>query len=110
MAVQETRKGKEFQVIAQILRAAAKGSSVEEIMNMCRLDPLVLENYMYGLSQLSLVRVEGESLYRTTKKGLELLRIYHRLRWLLWGKENDFLLMRLLDKIAEKDERLFYVS
>ena len=81
-------------------------------MSSCRLDPGVLGNYLCCLAELRLLRVEGETSYRTTKEGLQLLRTYHRLRWLLWGKDNDFLLMSLLDKVtkAERSEHVFYVS
>lgn len=110
--VPKTRKGNEFKVVARILRVAAKGSSTQEIIDSCQLDPGVLENYLCGLAELRLLRMEGEASYKTTKKGLELLHIYHRLRWLLWRKENDFLLMKLLDRLttAERDGHLFYVS
>ena len=110
----KTRKGNEFNVVAKILRAAAKGSKEAEIMDQCKLDRMVLENYLSALAELRLLRVEekGETFYRTTEKGLELLRIYHRLRWLLWGRDNDFLLMRLLAQLSKvgKDAHPFYVS
>ena len=47
---------------------------------------------------------------RTTEKGLEFLNTYHRLRWLLYGKDNDFLLMRLLEQMKRKEKAVFYVS
>ena len=110
----KTRKENEFNVVAKILRAAAKGSKEAEIVDQCKLDRMVLENYLSALAELSLLRVEerGETFYRTTEKGLELLRIYHRLRWLLWGGDNDFLLMRLLGQLRKvgKDTHPFYVS
>jgi predicted transcriptional regulator len=108
------RKGNEFNVVAKILRVAAKGSKEEEIMQRCRLERAVLENYLSALAELKLVRAEGEdeTFYRTTEKGLELLRIYYRLKWLLWGKDNDFLLMRLLGHVVKvkRDAHPFYVS
>ncbi len=90
---------------------AAKGSKEEEIMEQCKLDSTVLENYLSALAELRLLMVEnkGEMFYRTTQKGLDFLRTYHRLRWLLWGKDNDFLLMRLLGQL-EKKVHPFYVS
>ena len=96
---------------AKILRVAAKGSREEEILEQCKLDSGVLENYLSALAELRLLMVEdkGETFYRTTEKGLELLRIYHRLRWLLWGRDNDFLLMRLLGQLKKKIHP-FYVS
>ena len=115
--VLKTRKGNEFNVVAKILRVAAKGSKEEEIMDQCKLDRMVLENYLSALAELKLLKVEEKSgtFYRTTEKGLELLRIYHRLRWLLWGGDDDFLLMRLLgqlDKVkkVKRDVHPFYVS
>ena len=101
-------------MVARILRVAAKGSKEEEIMEQCKLNSMVLGNYLSALAELRLLIVEdkGENFYRTTKKGLELLHIYHRLRWLLWGKDNDFLLMRLLGQLGKvkKDMPPFYVS
>lgn len=117
LAVLKTRKGNEFNIVAKILRVAAKGSKEEEIMDRCKLDRVVLENYLSALAELRLVSVEekGETFYRTTKKGLELLRVYHRLRWLLWGGDDDFLLMRLLGQVVKvkrvkRDVHPFYVS
>ena len=101
-------------MVAKILRAAAKGSKEEEIMDRCKLNRTVLENYLSALAELKLLRAEGEdeTFYRTTEKGLELLRIYHRLRWLLWGRDNDFLLMRILGQMdrVKRDVHPFYVS
>ena len=98
-------------MVAKILRAAAKGSKEEEIMEQSKLDSSILENYLSALTELKLITVEKKSqmLYRTTARGLDFLRIYHRLRWLLWGKDNDFLLMRLLGQL-EKKVHPFYVS
>jgi predicted transcriptional regulator len=80
-------------------------------MERCKLDSMVLENYLSALAELRMVIVEdkGEMYYRTTQKGLDFLRTYHRLRWLLWGKDNDFLLIRLLGQL-EKKVNPFYVS
>lgn len=101
-------------MVAKILRVAAKGSKEEEIMEQCKLDSMVLENYLSALAELRLLTVDkkSETPYRTTQKGLDFLRIYHRLRWLLWGKDNDFLLMRLLGQLGKvkKDVPPFYVS
>lgn len=97
---------------AKILRAAAKGSKENEIMDRCKLDQTALENYLSALAKLELLRIEdgSERLYRTTHKGIELLRTYHRLRWLLLGKDNDFLLMRILGQLQKRDVNPFYVS
>jgi len=98
-------------VVAKILRVAAKGSREEEILEQCKLDSGVLENYLSALAELRLLMVEdkGETFYRTTEEGLEFLRIYYRLRWLLWGKDHDLLLMRLLGQLKKKIHP-FYVS
>lgn len=101
-------------MVAKILRVAAKGSKEEEIMEQCKLDSMMLENYLSALAELRLLTVDkkSETPYRTTQKGLDFLRVYHRLRWLLWGKDNDFLLMRLLGQLdkVKKDVHPFYVS
>jgi len=98
-------------VVAKILRVAAKGSKEEEIMEQCKLDSMALENYLSALAELRLLVVEKKSgtFYRTTEKGLEFLRVYHRLRWLLWGSDNDFLLVRLLGQLRKKVNP-YYVS
>jgi len=99
-------------VVAEILRVAAKGSDEGAIMDRCKLDTLSVENYLSALAELSMLTIddENEEHYRTTKKGLEFLNTYHRLRWLLLGKDNDFLLMRLLEQIKTKEQSPFYVS
>jgi len=91
---------------------AAKGSKEDEIIERCKLDLDSAENYLTALSELSLLSVddENELCYRTTEKGLEFLNTYHKLRWLLFGKDNDFLLMRLLTQIRRKQNNPFYVS
>lgn len=91
---------------------AAKGTKETEIMNRCDLDEMSTENYLAALAELSFLTVEDDSELRchTTKKGLEFLDTYHRLRWLLFGKDNDLLLMQLLEKMKPKEESPFYVS
>ena len=91
---------------------AAKGSDEGEIMDRCKLDTMSVENYLSALAELSMLIIddENEEHYRTTKKGLEFLNTYHRLRWLLLGKDNDFLLMHLLEQIKTKEQNPFYVS
>ena len=99
-------------MVAEILRVAAKGSKEGEIMNRCKLDSMTVENYLSALAELSLLTVDdsNEMYYRTTEKGLEFLNTYHRLRWLLLGEDNDFLLMRLLQQMKRKEQHPFYVS
>jgi len=107
-----TRKKNEVKVVADILRVAAKGSKETEIMDQCKLDSMSVENYLSALAELSMLTLDdrNEEQYRTTKKGLEFLNTYHRLRWLLLGKDNDLLLMRLLEQMKSKEYFPFYVS
>lgn len=107
-----TKRKNEVKVVAKILRVAAKGSKEAEIMNRCNLDSMSAENYMSALTELSFLTIEddNEMSCQTTEKGLEFLNTYHRLRWLLYGKDNDFLLMRLLQEIKGKEQSPFYVS
>lgn len=81
-------------------------------MERCKLDSMSIENYLSALEELNFLQVEDDNeIYcRTTDRGLEFLNTYHRLRWLLWGKDNDFLLMRLLDQMKKKEQSPFYVS
>jgi predicted transcriptional regulator len=109
----DTSKKNELKVAAEILRIAAKGSKEGEIVDRCKMDSEAIETYLSALEELSFLSLEDDNqmFYRTTSKGLEFLKTYHRLRWLLMGKDNDFLLMRLLDKIKQKKENApFYVS
>ena len=106
------KKRNEVKVVAEILRVAAKGSKEGEIMDRCKLDTTAVENYLSALAELNLLTMEDDEgmRYRTTEKGLEFLKTYHRLRWLLLGKDNDFLLMRLLGQMKQKEKYPFYVS
>ena len=81
-------------------------------MNRCKLDSMDAENYLSALAELSLLSIDDneEMNCQTTDKGIEFLSTYHRLRWLLRGKENDFLLVRLLDQMKKKEKNPFYVS
>ena len=107
-----TRKKNEVKVVAKILRVAAKGSKEAEIMDRCNLDSMSADNYLSALTELSFLTMEddNEMSCRTTEKGLEFLNTYHRLRWLLFGKDNDLLLMRLLQGLKRKEQSPFYVS
>jgi predicted transcriptional regulator len=108
----ETGKKNEVKVIAEILRVAAKGSKEGEILDRCKLDATALDNYISALDELNWLTIEDndEICYRTTEKGLEFLNTYHKLRWLLLGKDNDFTLMRLLGQIKRREKNPFYVS
>ncbi|KPV64630.1 MAG: hypothetical protein AOA66_0063 [Candidatus Bathyarchaeota archaeon BA2] len=106
-----TGKRSEFEVVADILRAAALGSKESEVMAGCGLDREAFEKYMPAMVVLKLVSVEkeeGENFYRTTSRGLEFLRFYHGLKWLLWGKKFDFLLINILTRL-KKDRHPYYV-
>ena len=91
---------------------AAKGSKETEIIERCKLDSMSIENYMSALAELNFLAVEEDKEIhcRTTDRGLEFLNTYHRLRWLLYGKDNDFLLMRILKQLKGKEQSPFYVS
>ena len=102
---------KEFDVVADILRVAALGSKESEIIVGCDLDRNSLEKYIPVMMVLKLVSLkkERENFYRTTNKGLEFLRFYHGLRWLLWGKEFDYVLIKIMNKL-KKEEKPYYVK
>ena len=106
------RTKNEVQLAAKILRVAAKGLKEKEIMDKCKLDSNSFENYISALAELSMLTVEDTDQinYKTTEKGLEFLNTYHRLRWLLLGKDNDFILMRLLEQMKKREKHSFYVS
>ena len=107
------KKSNEIKVAAKILRVAAKGSKDTEIMDRCNLDEMSVESYLSALEELSFLTVndDNELQCQTTKKGLEFLDTYHRLRYLLYGKDNDLLLMKILEKVKqEKTPSPFYVS
>ncbi len=97
-------KRREFDVVADILRVATLGSKESEIMVGCEVDRQILEKYMPAMVVLKLVSVkkESENIYRTTDRGLEFLRFYHGLRWLLWGEDFDFLLIKILTGLKKK--------
>lgn len=101
----------EFDVVANILRLAAIGSKKEEIMVGCNLSREAVEKYLSAMVQLKLMGVEERSgrFYRTTGRGLELLRFYHGLRWLLWGRDFDVLMVRIMTRL-KRDRQPYYVS
>lgn len=91
----------DLDTVAEILRAATKGAKKAEIIGKCNLNHKALEKYLYVLVTLNLIKVEqkGENLYRTTDKGLQLMRTYYHLKALLGGKTYDLLLVRLLSQL-----------
>ena len=106
-----TEEKKEFDVVAEILRVAALGSKESEIIAGCNIDRGSLEKYLPVMMVLKLLSVkkENENYYRTTNKGLEFLRFYHGLRWLLWGKDLDYFIINTMKKLEYK-ERPYYVK
>jgi predicted transcriptional regulator len=100
----------EFDVVADILRVAALGSKESELLLGCDLDRNSFEKYLPVMMILKLVNVqkENENLYQTTSKGLEFLRFYHGLRWLLWGKDLDYMLINIMNKL-KKEKKPYYV-
>lgn len=105
-----TEERKEFDVVADILRVATLGSNEKEILTGCDLDRDSLEKYLPVMMLLKLVSVkkETENYYRTTTKGIEFLRFYHGLRWLLWGKDCDYVLVNTMNKL-KKEKKPYYV-
>jgi len=105
-----TEERKEFDVIADILRAAALGSKESDIIIGCDLDRDNLEKYMPVMMVLNLVNInkENEEFYQTTNKGLDFLRFYHGLRWLMWDKDFDYTLVNVMNKL-KKEENPYYV-
>jgi predicted transcriptional regulator len=101
---------KEFDVVADILRVAVLGTRESEIIVGCELDRDSLEKYIPVMMLLKLISVtkESENFYRTTSKGLEFLRFYHGLRWLLWGKDIDYILVNTMNKL-KKEKKPYYV-
>jgi predicted transcriptional regulator len=105
-----TEERKEFDVVADILRVAALGSNETEILAGCDLERDRLEKYLPVMMLLKLVSVkkESENYYRTTTKGIEFLRFYHGLRWLLWGEDRDYVLVNSMSKL-KKEKNPYYV-
>ena len=101
---------KDFEVVAEILRVAALGSKESEIMVGCDLEKSLFEKYVPAMLLMKLMTVnqENENTYKTTKKGLEFLRFYHGLRWLIWGKDMDYVLAQTMKKL-EKEKKPYYV-
>ena len=104
------KEKKEFDVVADILRVASVGTNESKIISGCDLDRNSLEKYLPVMMVLKLVSVkkETENYYQTTTKGLEFLRFYHGLRWLLWGKDDDYVLVKSMNKL-KKEEEPYYV-
>ena len=105
-----TENRQEFDVIADILRVAALGSKESELLVGCDINRSSLEAFVPAMMILKLVNVkkDSENFYQTTTKGLEFLRFYHSLRWLLWGKDSDYMLINIMSKL-KTEEKPYYV-
>jgi len=103
-----TKNRRELDNMIKILRAASKGAKKTELNHRCNLAPPIFGKYVSALTELDLLEVKNaeEVYYKTTDKGLELLHIYHKLRWLLWGGTFDFMLIGLLGRLKmDRQER-----
>jgi len=102
--------------VVKILRAASKGVKKTELKYRCKLSPSVMGKYLSALSELGLIEARnlGEVYFKTTDKGLDLLHTYHKLKWLLWGKTFDFMLVGLLSRLKldrkEQEKYTGYIS
>jgi predicted transcriptional regulator len=115
-ASRESRDRQELDTVVRILRAASKGIKKTELKHRCKMTPSMTGRYLSALTELGLVETKdlGEIYYKTTDKGLELLHTYHKLKWLLWGKTFDFMLVGLLGRLKvdrqERDKYTAYIS
>ena len=107
---------KELDTVVRILRAASKGVKKSELKARCQMTPSMTGKYLSALTELGLVETKnlGDVYYKTTDKGLELLHTYHKLKWLLWGKTFDFMLVGLLGRLkvdrTEREKSTAYIS
>jgi len=115
-ASRESRDKQELDTVVRILRAASKGIKKTELKHRCKMTPSMTGRYLSALTELGLVETKdlGDIYYKTTDKGLELLHTYHKLKWLLWGKTFDFMLVGLLGRLKvdrqERDKYTVYIS
>ena len=80
--------------------------------------PPMFGKYVAALTELDLLEVQNTDgpgpYFKTTDKGLELLHMYHKLRWLLWGGTFDFMLVGLLGRLKmdrrEREKYSAYIS
>ena len=100
----------EFDTVVKILKAASKGAKKKELHHRSGLKPAVFGKYVAAMIELGLLEMKSDlSYYKTTEKGLELLHVYHKLRWLLWGGTFDFMLVGLLGRLKmDRTERIRY--
>jgi len=112
-STKESKDKRELDTVVKILRAASKGVKKTELRYRCKLTPSVMGRYLSALTELGLIEAKdlGEIYYKTTDKGLELLHTYHKLKWLLWGKTFDFMLVGLLSRLKlDRKEREKYTN
>ena len=115
-AGRESRDKQELDTVVRILRAASKGIKQTELKHRCKMTPSMTGRYLSALTELGLVETKdsGDGYYKTTDKGLELLHTYHKLKWLLWGKTFDFMLVGLLSRLkvdrTEREKYTVYIS
>jgi predicted transcriptional regulator len=100
----------EFDTVVKILKAASKGAKKKELHHRSGLKPTMFGKYVAAMIELDLLEMKTDlSYYKTTEKGLELLHVYHKLRWLLWGGTFDFMLVGLLGRLKmDRTERIRY--
>jgi predicted transcriptional regulator len=100
----------EFDTVVKILKAASKGAKKRELHHRSGLKPAIFGKYVAAMIELDLLDMKPDlSYYKTTEKGLEILHIYHKLRWLLWGGTFDFMLVGLLGRLKmDRTERIKY--
>lgn len=100
----------EFDTVVKILKAASKGAKKKELHHRSGLRPAIFGKYVAAMIELDLLTMKSDlSYYKTTEKGLELLHVYHKLRWLLWGGTFDFMLVGLLGRLKmDRTERIRY--
>lgn len=100
----------EFDTVVKILKAASKGAKKKELHHRSGLKPATFGKYVAAMIELDLLEMKPDlSYYKTTEKGLELLHVYHKLRWLLWGGTFDFMLVGLLGRLKiDRTERIKY--
>ncbi len=100
----------ELDIVVKILKAASKGAKKKELHHRSGLKPTMFGKYAAALIELNLLEINPDlSYYKTTDKGIELLHVYHKLRWLLWGGTFDFMLVGLLSRLKmDRTERIKY--
>lgn len=111
MGAKLTKDKRELDHVVKILRAASKGAKKNQLFHRCDLTKPTFGKYVAALAELDLLEAKDapETYYKTTDKGLELLHTYHKLRWLLWRGNFDFMLVGLLGRLKmDRKEREKY--